>query len=246
LEEAVTEIEVIQNGKKETHQLNDTTPLTVICHQGGMRISVPGAINISAQNSRKLLESMDQHDWEWVSGGDLFRVLFYLVFEDSGIEIPEQLHDLLEGDSGVANIAGGVIGIMSGLNRMGVEPVRLFWEQPETGLHPRQQCKVTELLNYVTRLGSQDPNESQKLLEVTQRLIDKYCVKRPEENDAWAICQRMLETLEKKKGARHPYARFGNRTLTIEEAIIEVEERTELGNMLVDAYYAAYNEPRPT
>jgi hypothetical protein len=87
-------MQILANG--QPHEIEEGKRFTCIVHQQGIRVDVPEAVDINSRQTIECMEKMNQRQWEHISTGQLFRILFSTVFpkEDHG-----GAHDPDEGES---------------------------------------------------------------------------------------------------------------------------------------------------
>lgn len=127
-------------GVKSEHEFETPGNLAVIVHQHGIRVDVPDLVEINPHGTVKCVQDLNQAQWEWMSTGGVFKVLWDLAFHDSDVALPENVEDIKQEDMGLQHIAGMII--------MGCEAFwagkSVFIRNPETYCHPKTElCLVT-------------------------------------------------------------------------------------------------------
>lgn len=124
----------------------EVKPVTLLCHQGGIRIDVPGRIEISPEYTVKVADRMTDDDltalWQSADG----RKLWGFVFTDR--EPPATMQGA---PLDVRHVVGMIVCIYLAV----VHGKGLFFRCPETYLHPRNQVGLADLFIYLSNGGKQ-------------------------------------------------------------------------------------------
>lgn len=119
-------------------------PLTVLIHQQGGRVDVPGAVEINSRNTIDYMEKIDQEKWTHISTGPLFQELFATVFpEDNKQEIPATIEELSQSDYGLIHVCGMIILICEALFD---GKTKIFLRNPENHLHPKTERTLMNMI----------------------------------------------------------------------------------------------------
>lgn len=145
--------QIVVNGKESTI---DAPELTIIVHQQGNRVNVPGFVEINSRNTIECMEKMSQRAWEHISTGAIFQVLFREIFpkEDEGnIEIPKTIEELNAGDFGVVHAAGMIVLACEAIFQ---GKTKIFFRNPEDNLHPKAERRFVQMLNKMKEIFGPD------------------------------------------------------------------------------------------
>lgn len=118
----------------------------VMVPQQGIKIRVPGYTTISAIETIAYMHAISQAKWDHIRTGPIFTTLFNDVFEDCEVKAPERIEDFKDTDDGILHVSGLII--------MSFEAIverqeNVFWEKPESHLHPKAtRCMMTMLLKF--------------------------------------------------------------------------------------------------
>lgn len=153
---------------------------TVLVHQQGIRVDVPEAVEINSRNTIDCIEKMNQRQWEHISSGQLFRILFSAIFPqedykeggrdfpapthrveiegqepmilhvEPGIPIPATIEELKRGDFGMQHAAGMII---LGCEAIFEGKLKLYFRTPEDHLHPKAERRITEMFRQMMYLA---------------------------------------------------------------------------------------------
>lgn len=145
--------EIIVNGEKIQLETAESRQ-TYLIHQPGIRIDVPTFVEVNSRNTIDCMEKMQQHQWEWISTGQLFQELFYTAFPADDFdgkkpEIPTQIADLLKQDYSFIHVAGMIT--------LGCEAMfmgkSVFFRTPEDHLHPKTERRIAEMFRKMYELA---------------------------------------------------------------------------------------------
>ncbi len=213
---------------------------TVMVHQPGIRVDVPEFVEVNGFKTIETINKLNQAQWEWMSTGDLFKVLFNIAFDGCDIEIPEDVEDVKSGDLGIAHIAGLII---LGCEAM-FEQKNVFFRTPEDHLHPKVERQIVGMFKAMLRLcgrsgtvtaEGEPPDDD----SYTESKINEQIEKLPKDKpDDRAMAVKWLEAYARSKGADTKFVRFPryNVDYTIGELIEHTRNDTEVGKMLVELY----------
>jgi hypothetical protein len=207
----------VKGGEKTEHELGDL-PLTVVCHQQGIKVDAPDCVEIGARQTIPCVEALNQSQWDWLSTGPIFKDLFGIAFKDQDIEIPASVDDLKHGDLGIVHISGMIIlaveACMAGKN--------IFLREPEMHLHPKTQASVMSMIN--------------RLMELMGGGAKQTATASPEPEDTsfddTALTIRWLKAHDPAKA----FAKIGDTTFTVADMLLEVAGETEVGKAMVQKF----------
>jgi hypothetical protein len=131
----------------DEHQV-EARNLTLLLHRDEYNIEVPDRFEINPKLTLAEIDKIDQKAWAHISTGDIFKLLFGIVFPEGGlhkttkVEIPAQLEDLRRMSLGVQHVAGLIILAMT---QGGILGKQLFFRLPEAHLHPAYQGNLADM-----------------------------------------------------------------------------------------------------
>lgn len=127
----------------------DIPKFTCLVHQQGIRVNVPGFVEINSRNTIECMEKMTQKAWVHISTGELFQILFREIFPDQSVAIPATIKELIEGDFGVVHVAGMIV---LGCESLFSGNTKLFFRTPEDHLHPASEQRLVSMLQKMQNL----------------------------------------------------------------------------------------------
>lgn len=212
-------------GNETQHDIG-SEPLTVICHQQGMRVSaeVP---TITPEDTIACIRSMSEKEWKFVSGGGPFQYIWQKLYGDPRHEnglrsnIPKTLAMLSKLDMGVQHSAGLIICLLTEVMIKGSPKV--FVQYPETYMHPSEQRYIVDAIQSMMRF--------KPATKLTRENADQDYVRSNYESDAIAATQWL--------GMHEPEKRIGNRDgqpITAEQGIAFIKSGCKTGRALVAQY----------
>lgn len=111
----------------------------VLVHNNDIHIEVPTFVEVNPMNTiREVQENVNQLQWEHMSTGQLFKTIWYEIFETTptiATNIPEQIEDLKRSDYGQQHVAGLIILACEAM----FDGKSVFFRTPECHLHPKQE-----------------------------------------------------------------------------------------------------------
>ena len=145
---------IMVNGKEE---VIDVPPFTVFVHQPGIRVDIPSFVEINSRKTIECMEKMNQKEWEHISTGQLFQILFKECFNDESdntdVPIPKTIQELNSGDYGTIHIAGMIV---LGCEAIFEGKTKLFFRTPEDHLHPKLERKIVSMFKKMFELLNPD------------------------------------------------------------------------------------------
>ncbi len=122
----------------ESHEV-ETSPLTLLCHGGTLRIDVPGRFEINPTLTLRHAQTITDARLAILREAR-FDHLFRMVFTD--IDPPASAADIRREGDGVRHVVG-MISLLLECVGNGVQP---FLRLPESFLHPKAQAGLADLL----------------------------------------------------------------------------------------------------
>lgn len=146
---------LIVNGEEMILDAHPT--MTVLVHPNGVRVDAPEFVEINSRKTIECMEKMNQHQWQHISTGELFQILFRELFpiEDDSvrghatIEIPASIEKLKGGDFGVMHGAGMIV---LACEAMFAGKTKLFFRTPEDHLHPATERRIASMFKKMQQL----------------------------------------------------------------------------------------------
>lgn len=258
-------------GKNKQEHVIDNGPrnFTCIVHQQGIRVDIPSHVEINSKNTLECVEKLNQTQWKWISEGDIFRVIWTLMFQDTDVTIPETIEELVSADFGMQHAAGMII--------LGCEAMfagqHVFFRNPENHMHPAVERCIVYAFKAMMRLcgktgtvtakpkgkGKGKKTKSDELSdsfdeqltssdsyidEAIKKAVETVNKKKPKEQTVdeqdWQITQQWLQAKAAEKGEDAPFAKIGDHTLSIKEVINEVAVRSDIGKEVRTLYFSAF------
>lgn len=247
----------VPGGETQGHEIEALGGFTVIVHQQGIRVDVPNFIEVNSRNTIDCVQQLNAQNWEWISTGDPFRIMYHLAMKDTAVpEPPKTIEELKESDFGVQHLCGLLI---LGSEAM-MEGKSVFFRNPENFLHPKvERCFMLSfkaMLRFFGRQGevkkvekdgtSDGPSDSwfeQSLQETFKKLntTDPTPTEEIETEQAeQEVTLKWLNLVAKEKGMDAPFAKIGEDTLTLHNVIRNVEEMTSIGRQVIRRYLDAF------
>lgn len=149
-------IDVVVDGQSLT--IDPAGDFIALVHQQGIRVDVPTAVEINSRNTIDCMEKMTQEAWVHISTGQLFQHLFKMLFPDGvdrngnpiqTVKIPATIEELIRGDFGVTHICGMIV---LGCEAHFAGKTKIFYRNPETYLHPRQEQLIVGMFKEMQSL----------------------------------------------------------------------------------------------
>jgi hypothetical protein len=244
----------VSGGESQEHEIEPVGGFTVVVHQQGIRVDVPNFVEVNSRNTIDCVQQLNATNWEWISTGDPFRIMYHLAMKDTDIpEPPKTIEELKESDFGVQHLCGLLIlgseAMMAGKN--------VFFRNPENFLHPKvERCFMMSfkaMLRLFGRRGevkkvggdtSDGPSDSwfeESLRETYKKLKTTDPTEDVEAEKAeQQVTLQWLNLVAKQKGMYAPFAKIGEDTLTLHNVIRNVEEMTSVGRQVVRRYLDAF------
>ncbi|RTK96143.1 MAG: hypothetical protein EKK64_04900 [Neisseriaceae bacterium] len=152
--------QIVVNGEQMT--IDAAPRFTLLVHQQGIRVNVPDFVEINSRNTIECMEKMNQKQWEHISTGQLFQVLFNECFRDNLTPIPKTIQELNAGDFGIIHVSGIIVlaceAIFSG-------KTKIFFRTPEDHLHPKTERTIMGMFNKMIDLLGQGDGGVATLVE---------------------------------------------------------------------------------
>jgi hypothetical protein len=225
-------------GVKTEHQIEDKPGgFTCIVHDQGLRVDVPEFVEINAMDTIETMASMNQKQWEWISGGELFQTLWNASFDanhrSGKQDIPQTIEELNQGDYGLIHVAGMIV--------MGCEAMfdghNVFFRNPETHLHPSSERMIVDMFKEMINLcgfhgvvtkTDTDPIKIKNTQQNTQpqNVPTQDVQLNKEQTLKWLHC------MEPEK----QFAKIGESVYTVADLILEVTQDTSIGVQLIDLF----------
>ncbi len=239
-------------GKKQTHNIPDAPGgFNVLVHQQGIRVDVPAFVEINTITSHNCIMALQQHQWDFIRTGQVFRVLFHLAFDpENRIDPPVDVTELKGGDPGILNVAGMII--------QGCEAFfagkSVFFRNPENGLHPKTERYIVTMFKAMLRMcgkGGTVTTKTKKDEPTSESPVDpdladrdiaeaiaKLKIKEAKDGDKKVVIA-WLKAQITAKGDK-PFARIGEKTYTAANLLAEVKAGTDIGKQIAKVYFEAY------
>lgn len=232
------------NGVKTVHEVEDKPGgLTCIVHQQGIRVDVPAFVEVGPRETIACMSNMNQKQWEWISRGPLFKMLFNEVLKPENEKnfdacyIPDTIEELNQGDMGIAHISGLIILSCEAF----FAKKSVFLRNPETYMHPAAERMIMTMLKKMMQLcgitgkvevcESDPPDEQLSKIGDIAILGKQQKVADPEETPN-AMVVRWLKSMDAEK----KFAQVGEQIYTVADMILEVTADTEIGKQLVEQF----------
>jgi hypothetical protein len=210
----MAKITATAGGVTTEHDVGDL-PLTVICHQQGIKVGAPEFVEVNPRLTIACMESLNQKQWDWISTGPPFRHFWAKAFDGQDIPIPVTIEELLESDAGTIHVAGMIVlsleAMLAGKN--------VFFREPETYLHPKTQLTIMSMIIDMQRLFG---GAGGKVAAVAD----------PNPPSDKGLTLKWLRAHDPEKD----FARVGDTTYKVFDLICEVIADTPVGKMMVSEF----------
>lgn len=133
------------NNKQEVLEI---PRFTLLVHQQGIRVDVPDFVEINSRKTIDCMEKMNQKQWEHISTGQLFQILFRECFTEE-IQIPKTIQELNAGDYGVTHVSGMIVLACEAIFE---KKTKIFFRTPEDHLHPKVEQRIMGMFKRMLEL----------------------------------------------------------------------------------------------
>jgi len=134
----MTKILATSDGVTTEIDLKDESPIKCIVHSQGIKVDVPDFVEINPRTTLSCMEKMKQNEWDWISGGGVFPILFEEALQDHKVKIPKTIEELNNSDFGVIHLSGMIILACEAF----FSSKSIFVRNPETYLHPAVERRL--------------------------------------------------------------------------------------------------------
>lgn len=140
------------NGIATDHEV-ETKPLTVICHDGSMKIEVPelDKFAITPETTVMRMKTMTQEEWSELWSHPIPLHFFHKVYKEKNIILPKEikmLHD--DYDAGIIHVCGLITLLMESITTNHKD---IFIRKPEANLHPSLQAGLADIFIAFGNIG---------------------------------------------------------------------------------------------
>lgn len=211
---------------KETHDI-ENQEFTAIVHPQGLHVDAPECVEINPQNTIECIQEMSQAQWEWISQGKLFNMLWEKSFDPQDFKPPVKNIEILKlSDMGLKHIAGMIIlgceTCMAGKN--------IFFRNPETYLHPRTERYIVGMIQEMQKLFN---GKGGKAVKDAPKEI---------QNDDTNDAINWFKALLAHYGPEKEIFSINGKRGTVTEAINQINQKTEIGLQLINNFLKLKNQ----
>lgn len=231
----MTVVTTTVQGVKTEHEI-ELAPggFTCVIHQQGMRLDVPSFVEIGPKQTIACMEAMSQKQWEWISTGELFKILFEIVFDPeqekhfANCKIPSSIEELNQSDMGVIHVCGIIVLCCEAF----FAKKNVFLRNPETYLHPATERMIVGMLRKMMELCNING-------EIQTTTDDPSNIEKPsdgpENSDKETPSELVIKWLKCMDPAKK-FAQVGNQIYTVADLILEVTTDSPVGKQLVEQF----------
>lgn len=137
-------VTIIADKQEVTYQVSG--PVSVLVLQPGMKVDVPGYVEVNSQTTASCMKAMSQKAWVHISTGQLFGELFKIMFPAVGI--PGTIEELNESSRDVVHVAGLIVQSCEAK----FAGNKVFMRNPENDLHPATVFHFMSMINRMNDL----------------------------------------------------------------------------------------------